>query len=160
MLEDKELHVYTDGACSGNPGPGGWGFVVARKVDFISKCGAEKLTTNNRMELTSAIEAIVFVMTYYKKLKGLKLVIHSDSAYVVNAVNRKWMLSWSMNNWKTAKGEDVKNRDLWEALYKLLYKDAYKYGMQISFDKVKGHSGVAMNELADKLARNAANKVK
>lgn len=140
------VRVYTDGACKGNPGPGGWGAVILfpKKKQVMS--GYCKETTNNRMELTAVIEAVQLVLSV-----GMKTItIHSDSAYVVNAVEKGWLDNWAFNGWKTKTEEDVKNADLWKKLHELM---SYKYKAKINFIKVKGHSGDQYNEEADKIAR-------
>ena len=140
-----EIKAFTDGACSGNPGPGGWGAIILipsqRKKYHIS--GYERETTNNRMELKAVIEAIRLAA----EQNADSIHIFSDSAYVVNAVNQGWILRWEDNNWRTASGEAVKNKDLWVQLSFLLYKQAVK------FTKVKGHNGNKYNEEADRLAK-------
>ncbi len=109
----EEVTIYTDGACSGNPGPGGWGAILMYKDNKKEISGGKDNTTNNVMELTAVIEAL-------KLLKfPCKVNIYSDSAYVVNAFLQKWILSWQKNNWKTADKKDVKNKELWQELVKL-----------------------------------------
>lgn len=140
-----EIKAFTDGACSGNPGPGGWGAIILipsqRKKYHIS--GYEQETTNNRMELKAVIEAVRLATEQNVD----SIHIFSDSAYVVNAINQSWILRWENNSWRTASGEAVKNKDLWVQLSFLLYKQAVK------FTKVKGHSGNKYNEEADRLAK-------
>ena len=139
----KKVIIYTDGACSGNPGPGGWGAVLI--CDGIQKeiSGAVKETTNNVMEITAVLEAL-------KLLKyECEVEIYSDSAYVVNCFNQGWIYSWKRNNWVTANKEPVKNRELWEELYNLVQKHKTK------FIKVKGHSTNELNNRCDFLATSA-----
>jgi len=142
-MTKKKVIVYTDGACSGNPGPGGWGAVLqyGEKIKEIS--GFEENTTNQRMELIAAIEA----------LKGLKepcsVDLHSDSAYLINAFRQQWFVRWQNNGWLNAKKKPVENRDLWQQLLEL--SDVH----QINWVKVKGHAGNIANERCDQLARNA-----
>lgn len=140
------IHIFTDGACSGNPGPGGWGVVALllpkNKKYLIS--GFDKNTTNNRMELKAVIEALRFSL----EQNSSELHIYSDSAYVVNAINQKWIENWKLNNWKTRTKTDVKNKDLWIELNDLMEKIDFK------IYKVKGHSGDKYNELADELAKS------
>lgn len=151
------IRIYTDGACSENPGPGGWAVVfnTASKCRTIS--GSEKNTTNNRMELKAVIEA--FKKIAYKGRPGVQYDIYSDSAYVVNTINNHWIDAWKKNNWQTTKREDVKNKDLWEEFDALKTK-AEKLGICITLNKVKGHSGNTFNELVDKLARAESIKAK
>lgn len=150
----EEIKIYTDGACSGNPGAGGWAYAFKNsKNKVIHSYGGSSETTNNRMELSAVLNALEDI--YDNGLKYHDIVIVSDSAYVVNAINQNWLEKWFLNNWKTAKCENVKNRDLWERLY-YLRSDIRKTGYSIKFEKVKGHAGNEMNELVDKLARSQA----
>ena len=136
----KDVIIYTDGACSGNPGKGGWGAVLIYGNIEREISGTEESTTNNRMELTACIEAL-------KLLKEpCKVSLYSDSAYVVNAFLQDWISSWLKNNWRNSKKEEVLNRDLWEQLIELNNKH------QIQFIKVKGHAGNKYNEICDQLA--------
>ena len=137
----KEIDIYTDGACSGNPGIGGYGAVLIYKGIERKISGVDSSTTNNRMELTAVIEALKML-----KEEGLKLNIYSDSAYVVNAFNNKWIDAWQQNNFKTANKKEVLNKDLWLALLNLLQKHSY------TFIKVKGHSDNKYNNICDELA--------
>jgi ribonuclease HI len=152
-----KVRIYTDGACSENPGPGGWAVVfnTASKCRTIS--GNEKITTNNRMELKAVIEA--FKRIVHKGHFETQYDIYSDSAYVVNTINNHWIDAWKKNNWQTTKHEDVKNKDLWEEFDALKTK-AEKLGICITLNKVKGHSGNTFNELVDKLARGESMKAK
>ena len=135
--------IYTDGACSGNPGPGGWGAVI---LDQDSKqkniSGSEKNTTNNRMELLAAIMSL-------KKIKNnSEVVIFTDSTYVKNGIT-EWMKNWKKNGWKNSSKKPVKNKDLWEKLDKLCEANS------VSWKWVKGHSTNEFNNLADELATKA-----
>ena len=135
--------LYTDGACSGNPGPGGWGAVLIFNGIEKELSGANPSTTNNVMEITAVIEG----------LKALKrpcnVNIYSDSAYVVNCFEKNWINNWIKNNWVNSKKKPVKNKELWLKLYDLtkIHK--------VTFNKVKGHSNVKYNNRCDELARNA-----
>ena len=135
--------IYTDGACSGNPGPGGWGAILMYKGNKKEISGGCKNTTNNIMEITAVIEA----------LKCLKIQsdvqVYSDSAYTVNAFNSKWIYGWIKNGWKTSNGDNVKNKELWQELYSLTQKH------NVEFIKVKGHADNEYNNRCDELARNA-----
>ena len=140
---DKIL-IYCDGACSGNQyesNTGGWGAVLVFKSKEKEIFGGEKNTTNQRMELTACIRAL-------EQLKSSQypIEIYSDSAYLVNCINKAWYKKWEKNGWKNAKKEPVENQDLWETLLKFL--DTYN----IKFIKVEGHAGITLNEKADKLA--------
>ena len=142
-----EVTIYTDGACSGNPGPGGWGAILMYKDTKKEISGGKKDTTNNVMELTAVIEAL-------KSLKyPCKVNLYSDSTYVVNAFLQKWIISWQKNNWKTSNKSDVKNKDLWQELIELTKIH------QVKFIKVKGHSDNEFNNRCDELARKAIKKL-
>lgn len=155
-----KIKIYTDGACSGNPGSGGWGVVICLPHKTEKHSGYEAETTNNRMELTAVINALqIMLEKIYQeavtKLNDLPdLEIFSDSAYVVNAVNLKWLYFWKGNNYINSKGEDVKNKDLWEVLDSILQEIEF-IGCNLTFTKVKGHAGNPLNELADRLATGA-----
>lgn len=139
----EEVTIYTDGACSGNPGPGGWGSILMYKNIKKEISGALENTTNNVMELTAVIEAL-------KLLKfNCKVKLYSDSAYVVNAFNQKWIYSWINNGWKNSNKEPVKNKELWEQLYKLTKQH------EVEFIKVKGHADNMYNNRCDEMARKA-----
>ena len=143
----KEVTIYTDGACSGNPGPGGWGAILIYEKNKKEISGKSKETTNNIMEMTAVIESL-------KLLKyPCKVNIYSDSAYVVDAFNKKWVESWQKNGWKNSKKEEVKNKELWETLIE------FTKIHEISFIKVKGHSDDEFNNRCDELARNAINDI-
>lgn len=139
------IRIHTDGACTGNPGPGGWAAVINYPKELKEISGFEKQSTNNRMELKAALEAINEVLK--SKVSFKRLEIYSDSAYLVNAINQKWVKKWSFNGWRTINGVEVKNKDLWEELFPLLKN------RKISFIKVKGHNGDKWNERADFLAK-------
>lgn len=152
-----KVRIYTDGACSENPGPGGWAavFNTASKCRTIS--GNEKNTTNNRMELKAVIEAFKRILK--SENTEAQYDIYSDSAYVVNTINNHWIEAWKKNNWQTTKHEDVKNKDLWEEFDALKTK-AKMLGICVTLNKIKGHSGNTFNELVDKLARAESMKAK
>lgn len=136
----KKVTLYTDGACSGNPGKGGWGAVLIYGALEKQMSGVEEETTNNRMELTAVIEGL-------KALKEpCEVDVYSDSAYVVNAFNNDWITSWQKNNWKNAQKKPVANKELWEDLIHLTQMH------KVVFLKVKGHAGDKYNEICDTLA--------
>ena len=145
-MEEKVI-IYTDGACSGNPGPGGWGAILMYKDAKKEISGGMKETTNNIMEITAVIEA----------LKCLKVEsdvqVYSDSAYTVNAFNQGWIYNWMKNGWKTANKEPVKNKELWQELYALTKKH------KVEFIKVKGHADNEFNNRCDEMARNEISKI-
>lgn len=132
------IEIYTDGACAGNPGPGGWGVVILDGPQPRELSGGDTATTNNRMEMTAAIEAL--------RATSGSVRIHTDSQYLKNGV-MQWMPRWKRNGWRTADNKPVKNKDLWEAL------DALAAGRRIDWRWVKGHDGDPGNERADALAR-------
>jgi len=148
-----EIKIYTDGSSLGNPGPGGWGFVVVSDDQILEELGGgEKETTNNRMELTAAIKALEYVN---EKNKFKKVVIYTDSAYVLGGIT-SWVNTWQKNGWRTANKKPVLNQDLWQRLSDL----NEKLGGKISWQKVKGHSGHIYNDKADEIATTKAAKVK
>lgn len=139
----KSVTIYTDGACSGNPGPGGWGAILMYNGTSKEISGASKDTTNNIMEITAVLEAL-------KLLKEeCEVKVYSDSAYVVNAFNQGWIYNWRKNNWRTAGKDPVKNQELWQELYELTQKH------KVEFIKVKGHSDNEYNNRCDFLATSA-----
>ena len=144
----KKVTIYTDGACSGNPGPGGWGAVLIYNGIEKELSGAEKDTTNNRMELFAAISAL-------RALKEpCEVELYSDSAYLCNAINEQWLFDWKQKNWRNASKKDVKKVDLWEELITLM-------GLhRITFIKVKGHADNVYNNRCDKLATTAILTIK
>ena len=151
-----KIRIFTDGACLGNPGPGGWAAVFNSENKCSTISGNEKMTTNNRMELKAVIEAFKKIL---KSRKINEYELYSDSAYVVNSINNDWINKWRQNNWKTTKGDDVKNKDLWSQF--LMLEDlARSNGIHITIIKIKGHVGNTFNELVDKLAKEESAKAK
>ena len=136
---NKKAEVYTDGACSGNPGPGGWGVTIKINNETIDLSGGEKSTTNNRMELIAAIKALDYID------KDYEIILFTDSNYVKDGIT-KWIHNWKKNNWKNSQKQGVKNKDLWIQLDKLNEQH------DVNWHWVKGHSGHLQNELADQLA--------
>ena len=135
------INIYTDGACSGNPGIGGWGAVIfSNSDDVVFLNGGESITTNNRMELMAAIKSIA----YFKNRSNLE--IFTDSKYLKDGIER-WILNWKKNGWKTSNKKPVKNKDLWVQLDKEILKHNIKWNW------VKGHANNEFNEKADSLAR-------
>tara|TARA_B100000242_G_scaffold43839_1_gene26131 strand:+ start:3861 stop:4295 length:435 start_codon:yes stop_codon:yes gene_type:complete len=139
---NKKVDIYTDGACSGNPGPGGWGVLIKIENENIELSGGDRETTNNRMELMAAIKALEEID------KDYEITLYTDSNYVKDGIT-SWISNWKKNNWKTANKKDVKNKELWMRLDEAI-KDK-----NISWVWVKGHAGNAGNEQADYLARSA-----
>jgi ribonuclease HI len=136
------VEIYTDGACRGNPGPGGWGALLTAGEHVKELSGAEPLTTNNRMELTAVIRALEALK------RPSRLRIFTDSEYVRRGIT-EWVRSWKARGWKTADRKPVKNQDLWERL------DSLTAGHQIEWRWVRGHSGIPGNERVDQLANEA-----
>ncbi len=143
--DDDLVEVYVDGACSGNPGPGGWGAILRYRGTEKELSGGEDQTTNNRMELMAAIRALEALT------RKVPVRIHTDSMYVKDGITR-WIHGWKANGWKTADKKPVKNVDLWQRL------NAALADHRIEWEWVKGHSGHKENERADELARQAIPK--
>ena len=142
----KKVQIFTDGACRGNPGKGGWGALLQFDGEEREICGGETLTTNNRMELRAAIEAL-------KALKHTcEIDVTTDSSYVKNGITQ-WLAKWKTNNWLTSNRKPVKNIDLWQELDKLTQKH------NIRWHWIKGHSGHIGNEIADKLANKGIDQL-
>ncbi len=142
----KEVTIHTDGACRGNPGPGGWGALLQYSGHEREYFGAETLTTNNRMELTAAIEALDVLK------EPCRVQLHTDSQYLRNGIT-KWLPAWKRRGWKTASKTPVKNADLWQRL------EAAARRHDVSWHWVRGHSGVEGNEIADRLANRAIDEL-
>lgn len=143
----EEVVIYTDGACSGNPGPGGYGAILMLGENKKEISGGKKETTNNVMELTAVIEALKLLK------RPCKVKLYSDSAYVVNAFLQNWIDGWIKNNWKNSNKEEVKNKELWQELISLTKIH------NVTFNKVKGHSDNKYNNRCDELARNAIKSI-
>lgn len=143
----KNIEIYTDGACSGNPGKGGWGAVLVYKNNEKEISGSEKETTNNRMELT----AVIMALKALKEPCNVKLT--TDSKYVCNAINKGWVYSWKSKGWKKADKKPALNVDLWEQLLELLEIH------NVDFNWVKGHNGHQYNERCDELAVSEYNRI-
>ena len=138
----KKLTIYTDGACSGNPGKGGWAAILIVGDNKKNLSGAEYKTTNNRMELTAVIQSLQSLDDY----NDFEIEINTDSKYVKDGIEI-WINKWKENGWKTANKKEVKNQDLWKNLDNIIQ------GKKIKWNWVKGHAGNHHNEMADKLAR-------
>ncbi len=134
------VDLYTDGACSGNPGPGGWGVLMLYRDNEKELCGGEPATTNNRMELMAAIQGLEALK------RGVKVRIHTDSTYVKDGIT-KWIHGWKKNGWKTSAKKPVKNAELWQRLEAAIERH------DVSWHWVKGHSNHPENDRADALAR-------
>ncbi len=146
-MTEKTVTIYTDGACSGNPGPGGWGALLESDGKSKELCGGEVDTTNNRMELTAAIKALEALK------RSSRISLHTDSTYVKDGIT-KWMVNWKKNGWKTAAKKPVKNQDLWVLLDEAISRH------QIDWHWVKGHAGNPGNEKADDLANQGMDQVR
>jgi ribonuclease HI len=146
MTADSPLDIYTDGACRGNPGPGGWGAVLMHGARERELSGAEPATTNNRMELTAVIEALAALK------RPVKARVYTDSQYVRLGI-LEWIANWKKRGWKTADRKPVKNQDLWQRL------DELAAGHELEWHWVKGHSGVPGNERCDQLANEAIDRM-
>jgi ribonuclease HI len=143
----KDVVLSTDGSCLGNPGPGGWAALLRfRGVEKLF-VGSERLTTNNRMELQAVISGLSALK------EPCKVLISTDSQYVINAFEKGWLAGWKANGWKNAQKQAVKNQDLWEALDKAISPH------KVTWEWVKGHAGHPDNERVDEAARNAASTV-
>jgi ribonuclease HI len=146
-----DIHIYTDGGCSGNPGPGGWAYLILRERGagseiLVEKWGSEEATTNNRMELTAALYALE--MLSMLNIAPKAVMVHTDSQYVQKGMT-EWIISWKRNGWRTSDKTPVKNKDLWQRL------DMVAPNYSIQWKWVKGHFGNRFNERCDKLAQRA-----
>jgi ribonuclease HI len=137
---DDEVELWTDGACSGNPGPGGWAALLRWRGHERELSGGDPQTTNNRMELMGLIEGLRALS------RPSRVSVHTDSAYIERAIAEGWLRRWQANGWKTSGRKDVANRDLWEALAELATRH------ELRMTRVKGHAGVDLNERVDRLA--------
>lgn len=162
----NRVTIYTDGACSGNPGVGGYSFLILSEEGkvLLKLSGGEQHTTNNRMELKAIVRALKhlphpgerFYLPYYNANSKLEVLVRSDSAYCVNAVKQGWIYTWDSQGWVTKQGYPVKNQELWLDLLEFLQDNRYN----ITFEKVKGHSGDYYNEMVDEAAKGAINRLK
>lgn len=142
----KKVDLYTDGACSNNPGPGGWGVVLIYKGIKKEFSGFVKETTNNRMELMAVIKGLSFLK------EQCDVTVQTDSAYVFNAFDKNWITSWQEKNWINSQKDEVANKDLWQKLLKLTQNH------KVTWKKVKGHSTNEFNNLCDKIATDQIKK--
>ncbi len=149
------FHLYTDGACQPNPGKGGWAFILRnpKKEVVDSRKGYEPFTTNNRMEMTAALEGIKHFKTRFWKKNNQSLQIYSDSQYIINGM-KDWLKRWEENNWKRKDKKEVLNADLWQEIAKA------RENIQITYKHIKGHSGHPDNEECDAMAVSVIQKHK
>lgn len=148
----KVVKIYTDGSCSGNPGPGGWAVVVNTEKECKKYSGGDENTTNNRMELYAVIRCFLIVLLMDDG--NTRFDVFSDSAYVVNSINKGWLEYWKQNRWRTKSDSLVKNKDLWE-LASICMDTIKGRNIDIKIEKIKGHSGNTFNDLCDKIAKEA-----
>lgn len=142
---ENDIVVYTDGGCSGNPGPGGWGAVILADGKDLRISGGEHNTTNNRMELMAAISALNTI-SVTPEFAGRNVSVYADSQYVKNGIT-SWITNWKKNGWRTAAKKPVLNQDLWQKL------DALNSSLNVSWNWVKGHAGIEYNEVCDQLCQ-------
>ncbi len=145
MSADNTIHIYSDGACKGNPGLGGWGALLVTGEHRKEICGGEADTTNNRMEMTAVIRALELLK------RPSKVAVHTDSQYVQKGIS-EWMPGWKRRNWRTSDGRPVKNQDLWQRLDQLAQQHS------IEWNWVRGHAGHPENERADALANQGVSQ--
>ncbi|MEK7460118.1 MAG: RNase H family protein [Patescibacteria group bacterium] len=146
-----DIIIYTDGSSRGNPGPGGWGAIVASKERVVELGAGDRHTTNNKMELMAGIESLEYVRELGS---AFKIDMRADSSYVINGIT-KWVFGWQKNGWKNSKKEEVLNRELWEALA-LVVADLQMSGCEIVWNHTPGHAGIAGNDRADDIATMCA----
>lgn len=147
-----QIYIYCDGACSGNPGPGGWGSIVASVKTVQELSGFDPKTTNNRMELTAALKALEVVFVKLKTQEIKSVIVFTDSVYVIRGITQ-WIFGWKNRGWKTAENQEVSNQDLWiqlDEIVHLLKKS--QEDLKIKWSYVRGHTGVIGNERCDTLA--------
>jgi ribonuclease HI len=149
------LKIWTDGACSGNPGPGGFGVIITQDGELIKKLHGNKYeTTNNEMELMALNEALEYVVLNNIHEKKHRIEVYTDSAYVANSINQGWYINWKNNGWKTKEGSELKNKELWKNVIRL------QKTINLRVIKVKGHADNLFNNMADKLAKAEVLKIK
>ena len=155
----EKIEVYTDGACSGNPGNGGYAFIILKgEKEILKLSGSQENTTNNYMELKAIVRAIEHVISELGSIptkNNMEVFIHSDSVYCINPVEKGWIKFWESNGWISRTGEPIKNLELWIKLNSLLKHRKFEF----KFVKVKGHSGDRYNEMVDKADKNAINRL-
>ena len=151
-MQNKKIEIYTDGSSLGNPGPGGWGTVVVIDEKIEHELGGHhKDTTNNRMEMQAVIEALKYVISKENPTEKMEVIIHADSAYVLGGVTT-WVSNWEKNGWVTSNKKPVMNKEIWQELISLVRV----FNGNLSWKKVKGHSGHVYNDRADEIATEKA----
>lgn len=146
-MATNKVIIFTDGACSGNPGPGGWGSILVSPLGKVKELGGgEEKTTNNRMELSAALEALL-ALSRVKTLSTKEISLYTDSTYVIKGITG-WVFGWKKNGWKTAEGKDVSNRELWEKILKVIEENDF----HVDWLYVPGHMGFPGNERCDEIA--------
>ena len=153
-MDEPHVLLFTDGGCSGNPGPGGWAYLIVSESQGVidQKWGAERLTTNNRMELSAAVAALEAVLAN-SSLRSSPITLYTDSQYVQKGIST-WIQGWKRNGWKTSNKEPVKNQDLWQKL------DQLANSLHVEWRWVKGHAGHEYNERVDRLTQEAIGSLK
>jgi ribonuclease HI len=153
-MDEPHVLLFTDGGCSGNPGPGGWAYLIVSESQGVidEKWGAERLTTNNRMELSAAVAALEAVLAN-SSLRSSPITLYTDSQYVQKGIST-WIQGWKRNGWKTSNKEPVKNQDLWQKL------DQLANSLHVEWRWVKGHAGHEYNERVDRLTQEAIGSLK
>lgn len=151
-MKNKFISIYCDGACSGNPGPGGWGSIVIESNQHVIELGdGDRATTNNRMEMSAVLAALGYCVENYKKDELAKIQIFTDSVYVIRGMTQ-WIFGWKKRGWKNAENQDVSNQDIWEELDLVVQAVKSKLNCELEWNFVKGHSGIAGNERCDEIA--------
>lgn len=150
-VKSENATIYCDGACSGNPGPGGWGSIVIVGEHVTELGGGTDTTTNNRMEMTGVLEALRFCLKHHEKGELASIQVFTDSVYVIRGITQ-WIFGWKKRGWKNAAGEEVSNQDIWIELDKVVSAVKYKLHCELKWNFVKGHSGVPGNERCDVIA--------
>ena len=148
-MTEKKIIIYSDGACSGNPGPGGWGAIVSDMMSVYELGDADVSTTNNRMELNGVIRALEFVVKSKELAESDTVQIFTDSVYVIRGITQ-WIHGWKKRDWKNSENEDVLNQDLWQQLDAVVFKAKTRHKLIWSY--VKGHAGIPGNERCDQIA--------
>jgi len=149
VMKPANILIYTDGACSGNPGPGGYGSIVITNFEKVTELGQYFIqTTNNRMELQAVLSALQFCIENLESVQTLQ--IFTDSVYVIRGAT-EWLFGWKKRSWKTAGGKDVTNQDLWQQMDQLLYQITLRYKIKIKWSFIRGHKGIPGNERCDEI---------